>query len=417
MKILLKNVLILDLKSTFHNERKDILLDKDYVLEIGENIEDREAEIISSSNLHISPSWVDCGTYFKDPGHEHMESNDSLRAAAENGGFAHVIGFSSTYPPIQNKESLSYYAYQNAKSKVKLYAFACLTKNQKGEDFTEWFDLHAHGAKGFSDANAGLSNPDIMLKALQYMASIGSRVVQKPQDYYLSLHGQIHEGLFSDMLGLKGLPSLSEVMTVKRDLDLIRYLNIGSQKPILHFSGISSAESVALIRKAKAEGLPISADISVYHLKHTVKELTDFNSNLKVWPPYRDEKDRKALIKGIEDGTIDVIQSAHNPWDRESKQLEFDQAAFGASGIETVLAALPEELSIEKAINALSNNPRDLFGIEPVCVAEGQPVDFTVFDPDLHYIFEKSSIVSRSKEHPYLNMELKGKVIKLMSNA
>jgi dihydroorotase len=409
MKIRIKDVKIVDPSSPFNGKTLCIEGQDGIITYIGQASTLKVDLEIQHENLHISPSWVDSGVAYRDPGTEWQESLESLYKTAIAGGIGHVIGFPNTSPAVQSKEALSYFQGFSIGKTVQFHNLAALTQNCLGQEFTEWQDLHTHGAKGFSDGQHSIQNPDILLKAMQYLQPLGSLLVQKPMDKYLGMHGQMHEGVASTKLGLKGIPSAAEELMIQRDLDLLRYSGIKAEHPILHFSGISTIGSVEHIKKAKAEGLPVSCDISAYQLLFIDEDLTEFDSNLKVLPPYRSKNDQKALLKALKDGTIDCAQSGHSPWDSEHKELEFDLAEFGTIGMQTLFSVLNNHLDLETIIQKIALGPREVYKLKQVKIDVGQEFDFTMFDPAMEYVYSEEINTSLSKNSPIFGQNLKGK--------
>lgn len=419
MKVLIKNVLVIDPSSDFHNRKLDIGVCDGDILEIEDQISDTGFdEIVSGENLCVSAGWVDGGVHYKDPGEEWLENLESLQSAALAGGVTTVVGFPNTHPTVQNKESLSYFKNFSKYNLVQFQNLGAVTKNTEGKDFTDMMDLHYSGAVGFSDGKNPIQSSDILLKTLQYLQPLGTILVNKSEDKYLSMFGQMHEGITSTMLGLKGIPSAAEEIMIMRDLKLLEYSGIKSDKPLLHFSTISTEESVNLIREAKKKGLPVSCDIAAHQLAFTDETLLDFDTNLKVFPPFRSISDIAALIEGLKDGTIDMIVSDHNPLDAEHKNVEFDVADFGVLGIQTLFSVINtySELSLELIVEKIATNPRKLFGLEAVKIDVGQPANLTVFESETFSVFEEKEIKSTSKNSPFVGKELKGKAVAVFNN-
>ena len=419
MKILIKKALIICAHSSFNNKTMDILVSDGNIANISENIDsDSETEVWEFNNSHVSIGWLDFSLHLKDPGTEWLETLDSMQSAALAGGFTEVVGFPNTHPVIQTKESMGYFKNFSDRNLLQIHNFAAITKNCEGNDFTDMMDLHHHGALGFSDGNHALQNADILLKSLQYLHALNTLLVTKPEDKYLSMFGQMHEGLQSTLLGLKGIPSASEEIMIMRDLKLLKYANLSSETPILHFSTISTAESVELIRKAKADGLPVSCDISANQLAFLDTDLAGFDTNLKSKPPYRAASDREALKAGLADGTIDTICTDHNPLNEELKNLEFDLADFGAIGLQTAFGAINthSELELSTLIEKLTVSNRKLLRQSLPTIEVGQKANLTVFDPTLNYVFKEKDIVSLSKNSPFIEKELKGKALGVLNN-
>jgi dihydroorotase len=301
---------------------------------------------------------------------------------------------------------------------VQFQNLGAVTKNTEGKDFTDMMDLHYSGAVGFSDGKNPIQSSDILLKTLQYLQPLGAILVNKSEDKYLSMFGQMHEGITSTMLGLKGIPSAAEELMIMRDLKLLEYSGIMADKPLLHFSTISTEESVNLIRAAKKKGLPVSCDIAAHQLAFTDETLLDFDTNLKVFPPFRGKSDILALIEGLKDGTIDMIVSDHNPLDAEHKNVEFDVADFGVLGIQTLFSVINtySDLSLELIVEKIATNPRKLFGLEDTQIAVGQAANLTVFEAEKVFVVDEKEIKSASKNSPFVGIELRGGAVAVFNN-
>src|SRR5690606_33055016 len=246
------------------------------------------------------------------------------------------------------------------KSKVKnffstIHLQGAVTRDAQGEDFTEILDMHHHGVRILGDGIVPLSNSDRMMKTLQYLQKFEGILFDHSYDPLLALFGQMHEGLTSTMIGLKGIASMTEEVAVKKNIDILRYTG-GS----IHFQTVSTAGAIKTIREAKKEGLKVTSDVSLYQLLFSDEDLVDFNTALKVIPPFREKEDREALIEGLKDGTIDAIVSNHQPIDVDAKHMEFDLASFGMVGLPTFLSGmiqLEEELGWPLLISKVTNGP------------------------------------------------------------
>jgi dihydroorotase len=419
MKVLIQNATIIDSASTHSGSRKDIAVVDGKISQIADSIDSKSFEtVISDKNLSVSGGWIDAGVHYKDPGEEWLENLESLQNAALDGGVTTVVGFPNTHPTVQSKESLSYFKNFSKYNLVNFKNLGAVTKNCEGKDFTDMMDLHFNGAVGFSDGKNPIQSSDILLKTLQYLQPLGTLLVNKSEDKYLSMFGQMHEGLTSTMLGLKGIPSAAEEIMIMRDLKLLEYSGIQSEKPLLHFSTISTEESVQLIREAKQKGLPVSCDIAAHQLAFTDDALLDFDTNLKVFPPFRSQKDIQALKEGLLDGTIDMIVSDHNPLDAEHKNVEFDVADFGIVGIQTLFQVVNtySGLSIEMIIDKIVNAPRRLFGLEINPIEVGQWANLTIFDSEIEVEISERQLKSLSKNSPFVGKKLRGRALAVFNN-
>lgn len=420
MQLILRSVRVVDSASSFDGQLCDLLLVNGLVRQIGTDLPVEEGvRVIEADNLHVSPGWVDMRVLAQDPGSEHKEDITSVCQTAAAGGFTDIVLLPNTQPVIDSKGTLGYVRRMAEGQPVSVHVTAAITKKAAGEDFTEMLDLHHAGAIAFTDGHHPLQNPDLLLKTLQYLQPVNGLLMNRPEETLLTLFGQMHEGIQSTLLGLKGLPALAEELMIERDLRLLDYV-LGvtdrqtetSALPVLHFSTISSARSVELIRQAKAHGLPVSCDVAAHQLVFDDSALAGFDTNLKVNPPFRSADDVAALWAGLADGTIDAIVSDHSPQDAESKNLEFDQAEFGIIGLETVFAAAithNRNLSLTQLIDKLTHRPRQILRLPAVTIAEGQPASLTLFDPTGTWTYSRTA--SKSKNSPFLGQTLTGRVI------
>lgn len=406
MKILIKSALIADKLSPHYGERRCVLIENGTIVSITEQAVAAD-KVIDGSEAVLSVGWCDMRSRSGEPGHESREDIASLCAAAAIGGFTDVAVLPDTQPVVQHKEQVNYLKQLSTTHLTQLHPIAAITQDCKGEKLTEMYDLHQAGAVAFSDARS-VSSSDIVLKTLQYLQKIDGLLLNKPEDRNLSRFTNMHEGTYSTMLGLKGVPVLAETLHIARDLHLLEYT--GGK---IHFSLISSAESVKLIREAKQKGLAVSCDIAAHQLAFTDADLTDFNTNLKVNPPFRTAQDVAALVAGLADGTIDAVVSDHTPLDPESKELEFDMAEFGISSIETTAATLLTfgQLSIDEFVDKIAVKPRELLGLPQARIAKGWPACLTLFAPEQEWTFDLTKSVSKSRNNPFHQKTLKGRVL------
>ena len=415
MKILIKKATILDPSSKHHTKEQDILIENGLILSIKDSITDVEATLVEATNLHVSQGWTDLNARFGEPGHEYKEDLDSGMKAAAQGGFTHIALMPSTEPCIQSKSDISYLLHQSSHNIVDLHPIGALTKNRKGEQITEMYDMHQNGAIAFSDDKRSISNASLMKIALLYAQNFDGLIMSYSAEAKIAENGQMNEGVTSTKLGLKGIPALAEELQLARDLQLCEYTDAK-----IHFSTISTAQSVNLIREAKSKGLNVTADTSSYHLLLNDTLLESFNSNLKVNPPLRSKADIEALKKGIKDGTIDAICSDHYPQNIENKKCEFNLADFGIINLETSFAvantALKDILELNTIVEKLSSFPKTILGLDSQAIEEGNLADLTLFDPSLKWIYHEKNIISKSKNSPFIGKEFTGKAIAIINN-
>uniref|UniRef100_UPI00404B3971 dihydroorotase n=1 Tax=Gelidibacter sp. TaxID=2018083 RepID=UPI00404B3971 len=411
MNVLIKSATIVDPKSDFHNQTLDILIEKGRITQIAKQIKNQKNyKEISLDNLHISQGWFDSSVSFGEPGYEERETiTNGLKTAALS-GFTAVAVNSNTNPVIDSYADISFLKGKASGNAVNLYPIGALTKDGKGEDLAELFDMKNAGAIAFYDYQKPISNPNLMKLALQYASNFGGLVCSFPQESKISGVGVMHEHVMSTSLGLKGNPSLAEELHIVRDLFLLEYT--GGK---LHIPTISTAKSVELIRQAKQNKLDVSCSVAIHNLVLTDAELQTFNTNAKVLPPLRTQTDCDALIEGLKDGTIDMVTSDHNPIDIEHKKIEFDFAKYGSIGLESAFGALNQVLTLKKTIEVLTRG-KERFGIDAMPIAVDSEANLTLFNPNTSYTFTKEHILSTSKNTIFENKTLKGKAYGVFAN-
>lgn len=365
-------------------------------------------ETIDCSGLMASRGWVDLRCFTAEPGEEHKESLESLGSLLKTSGFTKTVLMPNTHPAIQTKNEIQFLKSKTTHWITDLIINAAATKDCKGEDFTDILDLHHYGVTIFGDGLNPLSNPDRLMKVLQYLQKFGGILFDHTYEPLLALFGQMHEGDVSTRIGMKGIPNLAEDIAVEKNLEILRYT--GGR---LHFQTISTGASVEKIRKAKKEGLQVTADVSLYQLLFTDEDLASFDANFKVMPPFRSIKERIALIEGLKDGTIDAIVSNHQPQDFDAKHMEFDLAQPGMIGLQTFLPGLvklSEELGWPLLIEKITSGPEKVLGQVQTVLSQ-----VTIFDPKESWTYDKKSNMSQSANHPWFGTALKGKVKYLLN--
>jgi dihydroorotase len=414
MSVLIKKALIVDSQSKHHLKTVDILIDRGVITSIKKDIKSDSKNVIEGESIHVSPGWIDLHAEFNDPGFEHKEDLVSGSAAAKNGGFSTVVVSANNHPVTDTKSQINYLKSRAKELAIEVKSFATLSEGLKGQNFTELYDLHLAGAVGFSDGHAPIKDPDLLKRTLLYSKTFDGKVIVYPNDARISHNGVMHEGKMSTSLGLKSEPSLSEEIMIARDLAVAEYCDA----PI-HFMTISTAGAVAQIKRAKKRGIQVTCDVAIANLVWNDTILEDFNSNFKVTPPLRSEKDRKALIKGITDGTIDAIVTNHSPQNIEEKQCEFDIAGFGQSSIETAYSLynthLASLIDIETWVNVISTQPREIFKQQINPIIEGEKANITIFDSNMKWTVKASDLKSKSKNSGVIGETLIGKVIEVIS--
>tara|TARA_R110000751_G_scaffold2470_1_gene12959 strand:- start:22963 stop:24213 length:1251 start_codon:yes stop_codon:yes gene_type:complete len=411
MNVLIKTATIIDSSSPFHNQVCDVLIQKGKISKIATSIENtNNYKTISLDNLHLSQGWFDSSICFGEPGFEDRETIDNGLKTAAKSGFTTIALQANTFPIIDTNANVAFVLSKAQNQAVTLLPIGALTKNSDSVDLAELFDMKNAGAVAFSDYKRPITNPNLLKIALQYASNFDGLVCSFPLETRISGKGIVNEELTSTSLGLKGSPNLAEAMQVARDLFLLEYA--GGK---LHIPTISTAESVALIREAKQKKLDVTCSVAIHNLCLTDTVLEEFDTNYKVNPPLRIQKDIDALIEGLKDGTIDMVTSDHNPMTIEDKKVEFDHASFGTIGLESAFGALNTLFSTKKTIQLLTKG-KTRFGLNNNTIEEGQIANITLFNPDIKYAFAETDIVSKSKNSAFLGQELKGKAYGIIAN-
>ncbi len=410
MNYLLKQTTILDQNSPHHQEKVDILIADGKVKKISGTIDGSADHILELAGAYVSVGWMDVGVQACDPGFEQREDLYSLAKAAAAGGFTALAIYPNTEPVIHSKSEVLYIKNRANELLVDVFPIGAISRACEGGDITEMYDMHETGAIAFSDGERSVQNGGLMMRALQYVKAFDSLIINHPYNSSIAKEGQMHEGTVSTMLGMKGIPNVAEEMMIQRDLQLLAYT--GSK---LHFSCISTAGGVALIREAKKEGLGVSASVALNNLLFDDSELMDFNTLLKMMPPIRSKADQAALKEGLKEGTIDFMVTNHVPHIDDEKKLEFPYAAFGAAGLQTAfsnaIAATKGLFSLEELVNLWTIAPRKRLQLPIPVIKEGVPANLTVFDPDRSWTVQSSNLLSRSKNNPMIGSSLQGKIL------
>ncbi|MGB3869466.1 MAG: dihydroorotase [Flavobacteriales bacterium] len=413
--LLLRQVKVLDPGGPLHNTVTDLQMENGRLVKAGVKLPKGKGEEIAMEGLHASPGWVDLRAHFRDPGEEYKEGLLNGLDTAAAGGFTAVAVLPSTNPPVDQRAAVEYLLRKGQGHAVRVLPLGAITKGLKGEQLAEHFDMSDAGAVAFTDDLAPSRNARVMLLALQYVMNFDGRVMAHAQDVDLAALGQMHEGVMSTRLGMRGIPPMAEAVRLARDLELLAYT--GSR---LHVDLVSTAEGVELIRQAKAKKLRVTASVAAHHLMLDDGSLRGFDTNYKVMPPLRSLEHMEALREGVKDGTIDSIVSDHRPEDTEHKKVEFAQAAFGIIGLETAYAvantALKSRMSARKIVERFCQGPRAALGLSVPHLVEGEMAEITLFAPEHQWMFAEKDVVSRSRNTPFVGHRFTGKVMGIVSN-
>jgi dihydroorotase len=415
MTLLIKSAKLIEKGSALNGKTVDILIENGTITEIKSKIAAaKDVRVFEAKGLHVSIGWFDMQVNFCDPGYEHKEDLLNGTKAAAHSGFTGVAVTSNTNPPLHSKSEIEYVINKTQRELVDVYPIGAVSKNRDGKDMAELYDMHLSGAIAFSDDKRAVADAGLLLRALQYTKNFGSVIITHCDEKSISLDGKMNESKTSVSLGLKGIPALAEELMVARNIYLAEYT--GGK---IHISNVSTKRSVELIRAAKAKKIKITASVNAYNLNNDDSALADFDTNFKLNPPLREKADMAALQRGLTDGTIDVITSDHRPEDIENKQVEFDHAANGMIGLETLFAlayANKGKLKLQDLIEKITIQPRKILGIKIPKIAKGEKANITLFNPDLNWTLEEKKIFSRSKNSPYLGGKLKGKALAVYHN-
>ena len=411
MSIIIRNARIIENNNPFHNQIVDIKITDGIIEKIGTNLQvSGDSQEIKLDNLHLSSGWFDTSVSLGEPGFEERETISNGLDVAAKSGFTGIALQPNSNPVLDNQSQIHFVKQRSQNMATDLFPIGTLTQKSEGIDLAELFDMKNAGAIAFGDYNKNLDNANLLKIALQYTQDFNGKVIAFSQDTTIKGKGIVNEGIVATQLGLKGIPALAEELIIARNLFILDYT--GGK---LHIPTLSTAKSVDLIREAKAKGLQVTCSVAVHNLVLTDEVLTSFDANYRVTPPIRTENDRKALLNGVLDGTIDCITSDHNPIDIEHKKLEFDLAKNGTIGLESAFGALQTVLPTEIIIEKLTSG-RSVLGISSNIIKEGEKANLTLFTTEGAATFEEKNIRSKSKNSVFLGQTTKGKVYGIYNN-
>jgi dihydroorotase len=416
MNILIRQAKIVAETSGFHGKTVDVLIESGIITEIKKTITPKgNVKVIEGSGLHLSGGWIDMQAVACDPGLEHKETLDTLVRAAAAGGFTAVCVHSYNQPALHNKSQIEYIVNKTQNRVVDVFPFGTITVDGKGKDMAEMYDMKSSGALAFSDYKHPVKDAGMVLRAMQYASNIGSLIITHCNDESISHGGQMNEGETAVTLGLKGIPALAEELMIQRNLAILEYT-----EGRLHIPTVSTRGGVELIKKAKANGLNVTAGVAAVNLFLDDSVLKEFDTRYKIDPPLRTRRDVQALCNAVANGVIDVIVSDHLPQDVESKELEFDLADHGIINLQTAFNCALEglkEKNIETLVKALTDNPRSILGLQQPVIEEGMPANLTLFALNEEFVFTERLNYSRSRNSPFLGETLKGRVIGIINGS
>ena len=385
----------------------------------------------------VFPGFVDPHAHLRTPGFEYKEDLASGSLAAASGGYVAVVAMANTEPVIDSGPIAAWVLDQAEKQAVvRVGQVGSASKAQKGEELSEMRELADAGVVAFSDDGKPISDADLLLHVLRYARGTRRPVLLHLENKSLSLDGVMHEGRWSARVGLRGIPPAAESGSLARDLEIVRYVDAEEKRlarlsgagaaggaaspvrraPLVHFQHLSAADSARLVRAAKEQGVPITAEVTPLHLLLTDERLTTFDQNLKVNPPIRSIEDRDALVAALADGTIDCVGTDHAPHAPHEKEVPIEEAASGSIGLETAFAALHTglvltgKLSLARLVEAMSGGPCRVLGLEEPRLAVGSPADFCVVDLEEPWVVTTATLRSKSRNSAFLGAEFIGRV-------
>lgn len=359
----------------------------------------------------VFPGFIDMHIHLREPGEEYKETIESGAKAAAAGGYTAVACMPNTNPANDSWSVTAYILSKAKNAAARVYPVGCISKGGKGESLAEFGEMREGGIVAVSDDGNPVENSQLMRRALEYASNFDLLVISHSEEKSLSVNGSMNEGFHSTKLGLRGIPRVAEEIMVYRDLALAAY----SKLPV-HIAHVSTKESVSLIRRAKEKGCKVTAETAPHYFSLTDKAVGQYNTLAKMNPPLRSEEDVAAIREGLKDGTIDAIATDHAPHSILEKELEFDKAANGIIGLETAVpltvALLRDGVITErKMAELLSANPARILGVPGGSLAKGSPADITVVDPEQEFTYLKENIVSKSKNSPFIDWNMKGKAV------
>jgi dihydroorotase len=395
-----------------------VVIDDERIADFGPHLHAatlEDAPVIDGRGACFAPGLVDMRVQLGEPGAEHKETYASGTAAAAAGGVTSFACLPNTLPPIDDPAMVEFVARRARQLKrAKVYPYGAITRGCAGRDLAELALLKEAGAVGFTDGDRALADSLVMRRAMAYASALDGLIAQHPEDPALARGGVMNEGEIATRLGLAGIPALAEVIMIERDLRLVEATGCH-----YHVAHVSTAAAVEAVRRAKALGLPVTAEAAPHHFALNELEVEGYRTFAKTSPPLRSEPDRRAVVAGLADGTIDVIASDHCPQDQDSKRLPFAQAEFGVVGLETLLPIslqLVHEgaMSLLAVLDRLTCTPADLLGLDAGRLRKGAPADLILFDPEAPWKIREEDLRSLSKNTPFDGRLVQGKVLRTL---
>lgn len=394
----------------------EVLTSGEVIIEVGTKLFDgkppRDIEVVDCDGMCLSPGLVDMRVQLREPGEEHKESLKSAGEAAVASGVTTMVCLPNTNPIMDDEPTLEFVARRaRLLALSKVYCYGAVTKGLQGKELAEMGLLAEAGALAFTDATRAIADAQVMRRALQYAATFDLMIVQHPEEPSLAT-GVMNGGEIATRMGLSGIPREAEIIMLERDIRLAAMT--GGR---YHAAHISTSDSVEIIAKAKASGLKVTCDTAPFYFALNEMSVGDYRTFAKLSPPLRHDDDRRAIVAGLKSGVIDAIASDHAPQDTDSKRLPFPQAAFGGSGLETLLAVSLDlyhngDMSLLDVMRRLTCAPADLLGLEAGRLAKGRKADLTIFDPNEGWKVIADKFKSKSKNSPFDGRPVQGRVLR-----
>lgn len=412
MALLLKNVLAIDPQVSLH-EASDILIENGRIAKVGKDLPSQTSDEVRDLGGKVClPGLVDIHVHFRDPGLEYKEDIETGSRAAAHGGFTDVCCMPNTDPVIDNAMVVEYIRSRARDlGKCRVHVSGACTKGLKGEALAEMGDMVAHGCVAFTDDGRGVQDSGMMRRVMDYAVQFGKIVMSHCQDEGLVDKGQVNEGVASTRLAIQGWPGAGEEIQIHRDIELSRLTGC----PI-HIQHLTTAHGIEIVRRAKADGVKVTCEVTPHHLFLTEDDITEaYETSLKVNPPLRTKEDSQALVKAILDGTVDCIVTDHAPHADHEKDREFELAPFGMTGLETSLASVvdglvnPGIITWERLVELMCVNPRTLLGIPSVKIEEGSTADLTIVDPEKQWTVVADDFESKANNSGFIGRTFKGR--------
>ncbi len=415
LDLLLAGGTVLDAR-TGTSRRADVLIRDGRIAAVGDSLGDTPeadgARVYDASGKTISQGWMDMHVHFREPGQEHKETIETGARAAAFGGFTAVACMPNTEPPIATRDVVEFVTKRAEGLVVDVHPIGTVSKGRRGEELAEMADMVAGGAVAFSDDGSPVQHGGLMRRALEYARTLDKPILGHEEDLTLNPHGHMNEGAVATRLGLPGIPGLAEEAMIARDALLAEFT--GGRFHVCH---ISTAAAVDIVRRAKARGVPITAEACPHHWALTDAAVEDsaYDTHTKMHPPLRTAADAQAIKDGLADGTIDVIATDHAPHAGFEKEVEFIEAPFGILGLETCWGLTgrdliaPGVLAVEDAVHKLAVAPREILGLEVPTFDEGAEANLTIFDATTEWTFEKRHIRSKSHNTPFVGAPMVGR--------